>query len=428
MRAVLLIAAYLVLIALLLTISFTNLAWMLYAWRTPETIDLTAFPMGVANPRLSFSLIVPARHEEQVLWATIERLVGLDHPCYEVLVVIGHDDHGTLRVAEAAAEYWPEVVRVVIDHNWPKTKPKALNTALPLVRGAVVGIFDAEDEVDGRLLRRVDQCFQASQADMVQGGVQIMNFGSNWYALHGCLEYYFWFRSRLQFHAARHFIPLGGNTVFVRTKWLRRNGGWDGDCLAEDCELGVRLSVQGARAAVVYNPEMVTREEAPPTLAGFFRQRTRWDQGYLQVLRKGVWRQLPNVGSRLLARYTLLMPFVQALYWVFFPVSLATVVILRLPVALALISWLPSIPFLMVVASELVGLSDVGRLYYVRPRIRDYVVLVLSTFPYQMVLAAAALRAVLRELRGERSWEKTTHVGAHRADASQMPEQVGRIV
>jgi len=34
--------------------------------------------------------------------------------------------------------------------------------------------------------------------------------------------------------------------------------------------------------------------------------------------------------------------------------------------------------------------------------------------PYQLVLSAAALRAVAREARGERGWEKTEHVGAHR--------------
>jgi hypothetical protein len=31
------------------------------------------------------------------------------------------------------------------------------------------------------------------------------------------------------------------------------------------------------------------------------------------------------------------------------------------------------------------------------------------------VLAVAAIRATVRELRGERGWEKTDHVGAHRS-------------
>ena len=53
-------------------------------------------------------------------------------------------------------------------------------------------------------------------------------------------------------------------------------------------------------------------------------------------------------------------------------------------------------------------------MYYLRPRVRDYLLLVLGTPPYQVVLAVASLRAVWRELRGERGWEKTAHAGLHR--------------
>src|SRR5256886_10279378 len=119
-----------------------------------------------------------------------------------------------------------------------------------------------------------------------------MNFRSSWLTVRNVLEYCFWYRSRLHVHARQHFIPLGGNTVFVRTAVLRAVSGWDPDCLAEDCELGVRLSALGAKTVVFYEPELVTREECPPTLKAFARQRTRWNQGYLQTLAKGHWRRL----------------------------------------------------------------------------------------------------------------------------------------
>ena len=49
----------------------------------------------------------------------------------------------------------------------------------------------------------------------------------------------------------------------------------------------------------------------------------------------------------------------------------------------------------------------------VNVRMRDYMKLVLSTPLYQILMAYAALRAVVLYLRGDFSWAKTTHHGAH---------------
>src|ERR1044072_5080752 len=44
-----------------------TLWWMMHAWRTPETLEATAFAEPDGEHRLSFSLLVPARHEEAIL-------------------------------------------------------------------------------------------------------------------------------------------------------------------------------------------------------------------------------------------------------------------------------------------------------------------------------------------------------------------------
>ncbi|WP_199224348.1 glycosyltransferase family 2 protein [Serinibacter arcticus] len=275
-----------------------------------------------------------------------------------------------------------------------------------------MGVFDAEDEVHPQLLRLVDERFATTGADVVQGGVQLMNIETSWWSLRNVLEYYFWFRSRLHFHAEQRFIPLGGNTVFLRTDQVRDAGGWDAECLAEDCEIGVRLSSQGARVVVAYDPEVVTREETPGSLPSLYKQRTRWSQGFLQVLRKGEWKKLPGRSQRLMARYMLSMPFLQAGTGLLIPISLALVLFAKVPTPIALISFLPLVPTVIVLCVEVAGLGEFGRVYDRKVRIRDYVRLVLGTFPYQVFLALAAVRAV-RETRGERGWEKTEHAGAH---------------
>ncbi|HSC92051.1 MAG TPA: glycosyltransferase family 2 protein [Gaiellaceae bacterium] len=406
------LVVFVVLASLVLAaVATTTLVWMLWAWRTPEGFDDIRFPATAARPSRSFSLIVPARHEERVLEVTLDRLAALRHHAFEILVVVGHDDPGTKTVAEAVAAREPHV-RVLVDHSEEKNKPKALNTALPACRGEVVGVFDAEDDVHQDLLHRVDQCLDATDADVVQGGVQLMNYRSSWYSLRNVLEYYFWFKSRLHFQAHAGFIPLGGNTIFVRRELIERVGGWDPECLAEDCDLGARLSAEGARTVVAYDSVLTTREETPDTLRGLARQRTRWNQGFLQVLRKPHWRRLP-LRQRTLAFYTLASPFFQAFAGVLIPISLATAVALAVPVPLALLSFLPAVPLLMILTVEGAGLREFCREYGEPARLRDYAKLVLGAGPYQLVLALAAVRAVVRELVGRRDWHKTSHAGAH---------------
>lgn len=395
----------------LLIVGATTLAWMLYAWRESDGVERIGFTESDVPPDHTFSLILPARHEEGVLAATIARLREQRHPAFEVIVVVGDDDPGTRAVAEAAIGD-DDRFHVVEDASIPKNKPKALNTALRFCGGDIVGVFDAEDQVAPDLLVAVDRRFQETNAEVVQGATQLMNFASSWFAVRNVLEYYFWFKSRLHFHAASGFIPLGGNTVFVRRAWLEAAGGWDPNCLAEDCDLGSRLSTMGARTVVAYSPELVTREETPATVRDLVRQRTRWNQGFLQVLRKGEWRGLPP-GGRALAAYTLSFPFLQALMALLLPIALAVAVFGKLPIVLTLAGFLPVVPLIAILVVEAVGLSEFGRDFGMRVRARDYVGLIVGFLPYQLLLAGAACHAATREVRGVNNWEKTAHVGAH---------------
>jgi glycosyltransferase XagB len=413
-------AVIMIFVSLVLAVfAAVTLWWTMHAWRTPETLAGTRFAPPDGEQHLTFSLLVPARHETAVLEHTVERLLRSTHEGFEIIIIVGHDDPQTAEVAHRVAATAPGRILVVTDHNEQKNKPRALNTALPYVRGDVVGVFDAEDQVHPQLLEHVDHAFRATGADVVQGGVQLINFHSSWYSLQNCLEYFFWFRSRLHLHAKKGFIPLGGNTVFVRSDVLRKANGWDGTCLAEDCDLGVRLSSRGAKVVVAYDAEVVTREETPHSVSALVKQRTRWHQGFLQVLRKGEWRRLPTWRSRMLARYTLTSPFLQAFSGVVIPVGVAIAIWAQLPVLVALITFLPVLPMAATLMFQIVGLHDFGRQYELRIGWHHYAKLVLGAFPYALVLSTAALRAVWREYTGRRNWELTAHVGAHLPAAPQ---------
>lgn len=429
---IVLLSVYVVIAILLTLLSSVTLAWMMYAWRERGSLELVRGTSPVSRPSqvgprpsgphspttrgprgLFFTLLVPARHEDRVLAATLRGLTAMRHAAVEIVVIVGHDDAATAAVAYQCARERPDLIRVVVDHHAVKNKPRALNTALAHCRGDIVGIFDAEDVVHPDLLAAVEHRFLTDDCAVVQSGVQLMNYRSSWYAVRNVLEYWFWFHSRLHFQASRGFIPLGGNTVFVRRDVLEGLGGWDGDCLAEDCDLGVRISTVGLRVSVMYDPELVTREETPHHLSGFVKQRTRWNQGFLQVMSKGDWRSLPQRRQRLLAAFTLSTPFLQALNCLLIPISVATVLFSSLPIGITMLAFLPITPALTIAVIEHLALDEFGRTYAQPARLIDHIRLLVGTPMFHMLLSWAAARAVVRHLRGQHSWEKTAHLGLH---------------
>lgn len=399
-------------------------ALMLYAWEDDVRRDQNRAPRVFAPPRRSFTLLLPARHEEEVIGDTIQRVVELRYPraLVQALVVIEAGDHGTIaRVEQKLAELRAQGVgnvRLITFDDPPINKPHGLNVGLRHAAGEVVTIFDAEDEPHPDILSAVNTVMEREGAPVVQCGVQLMNYDDRWFSVWNVLEYFFWFKSRMHYHAAVGMVPLGGNTVFIRRELLERMGGWDQACLTEDADIGVRLSAERVPVRVMYDDAYVTREETPPTVGQFIKQRTRWNQGFLQVLAKGDWLRLPTRAQRLLALYTLAFPLFQTLTVLYIPLSLGLMLLVKLPVLVAMITLLPVYVLMLQFGISLVGLYEFTAVHRLRPR-RISPLLMLATYmPFQWLLAAGALRAVWRQLRGLNTWEKTRHLGAHRAASS----------
>jgi cellulose synthase/poly-beta-1,6-N-acetylglucosamine synthase-like glycosyltransferase len=395
-------------------------ALMLYAWEDAEKLQRNSVATTFEPPRKRFTLILPARHEEQVIQDTIQRMVDLNYPreLVQILVVIEAGDRGT--IAEVGAKLAAlrerniEHVRLVTFDDPPINKPHGLNVALRAATGDVVTIFDAEDEPHQDILHVVNTVMVREDAEVVQCGVQLMNYADRWFSALNVLEYMFWFKSRMHYHAAVGMVPLGGNTVFMTRALLDRAGGWDQACLTEDADIGIRLSVQGMRVRVIYDDQYVTREETPPTVGQFIKQRTRWNQGFLQILGKGDWMRLPTWPQRLLALYTLSFSLIQALTMIYLPISLWLMVFGKLPVLVAMLSSLPIYVLLIQLVISLVGLREFTAVHKLRHSPISSLWLLLAYPPYQWMLGFAALRAVWRQFRGMNNWEKTQHIGAHR--------------
>ncbi len=411
----------LILFSLALTFQATvTLYMMIYTWDQPEVGDFASAPEKFSAPKVSFSVLLPARHEEDVIQSTIDRVARSHYPrpLLQIIVICPADDTGTIAKAEEQASKLHaegfDDVQVAVFHDGPVNKPHGLNFALPRTHNDIICIFDAEDDMHPDIFLLVNTLFVQERPAVVQAGVQLMNYRSRWYSAINVLEYFFWFKSRLHFHARYGSIPLGGNTVFFRRELLRRLHGWDETNLTEDAEIGLRLSALGVKVRVVYDDRYVTKEETPPTLGHFIRQRTRWSQGFIQTLRKGTWRKMPTRAQRILAFYTLAFPHAQAVLGLYVPISLLMVFFLNVPVTVALVSYLPVMLLVAHFMTSMVGLYEFTSAHHLPANWRMVFKLALAWYPYQLVLAYSAARALRRHLAHRNDWEKTQHIGAHR--------------
>jgi cellulose synthase/poly-beta-1,6-N-acetylglucosamine synthase-like glycosyltransferase len=416
--SVLLVVFIVLVCALIFLLAVSALRGMLDAWRTPATDDdgalldgADAAPSPVASEPLRFSVIVPAHRAQTVLAKTLTSLVASDHPGLQVVVVMGDEDP----VRTASAETWAarhSCIDVVVDGNHPKTKARALNSGLPYCTGDVVGVLDGDDILAPDLLTRVEEEFRDEGVDVVQGGAQPMDFQSSWWAVQNCLDHFLEFRSRLRRRARRGFVSLSGSTVFVRRTALEAVQGWDASSLAEECDLGVRLSTAGTRVAAICEPDLATREEGAVSLVPLYRQLMRRNQGVLQALRSGHWRQLPTRRQRMLALNALAMPLLRAVVGVSVPLAVVAAFGLSNPSVAALLAFPAVAVLVMTVVAEVAALREFGHSFAVEVRPLDQVRLVWGFVPYQTMLTVAAIQAVWRNALGRGQSRATTRARA----------------
>lgn len=400
----------------LTALAFYTCYWTTYAWHSPEKHVRTRFGRPRRATTHSFSVIVPARSESyEVLAATTAAVLSQSYRNLQLVLSIGFDDLETLAVGQRlVAENADPRLHLSISQSPVHNKPTQLNAALTRCTGEIVGILDAETVSAPGLLAQMDGAFQAAGVSVVQGGVIMTNFRSSFVALRACLEYFTHHRSKMHFTAAHGSILMGGNTVFFRRSLLEQLGGWDDTNLAEDAELSLRIQTLGHRVTVAYDPLLVSREEAPTTIRAWTKQRTRWNLGFLQTLAKGEWRRLPGARERRLAVWNLLQPTMVSLSALALPFAALTVST-KPPLWLAMLTWSPAVPTLLLVALECTLLQTFGREHAFHVRFVDYARLVVSAPVYALLQAYAAVRATTRYVRGDYRWEKTTHSGLHLA-------------
>jgi glycosyltransferase XagB len=232
-----------------------------------------------------WSILIALYKEADSVPSLLEALSKLDwaKDQLDIIFACERDDTATLEaLVSLQSTHAFRIVRVPA--GGPRTKPNALQTALPFVRGRFVTVYDAEDRPDPSQLRAAFHAFINGTENLavVQAPLVTWNHTESWIARQFALDYAVWFRVVLP--ALSHItgvLPLGGTSNHFRTDALRASGGWDPYNVTEDADLGIRLGRLGYQAGLISPP---TYEEAPPRLGAWIKQRGRWIQGHIQTL------------------------------------------------------------------------------------------------------------------------------------------------
>jgi len=375
--------------------------------RSPAVDDDRCLPV--------YTVICALYREAPVVPKLVAAIQALDYPPekLDVKFVVEVDDEETPR-ALSRLRLGPAFEIIVAPPVGPRTKPKALNVALPFARGAYTAVYDAEDTPEPDQLRRAVAAFACGDKRLagVQASLTIDNTSDNWLTRMFTANYAGQFDAFLPGLATMNLpFPLGGSSNHFRTAALRKAGGWDPYNVTEDADLGIRLYRLGYRCAALAS---TTYEEAPAGFAPWLKQRTRWYKGWMQTWL--VHMRRPNrllrelgPGGAIAFQIFLAANVLAALIHPLFMAGLGyTMFALPTPWASAVLD--NALPIFA--ASLLFGYTSTIVLDVIGLRRRRLLahswVLVLTPLHW-LLLAGAAWRALFQLLYDPQRWEKTEH-------------------
>lgn len=248
-----------------------------FYWRRERNAvlpQLESFPM--------VSILVPCHNEAAVIKETVSHLLQLDYPHYEVVVVDDGSTDGTPELLNLLMQELP-FRTVFLKRN--AGKPTALNTGLLACRGQIIMTVDADAILDEKALHWIVWHFiKFPRVGAVTANPRVRNRTTllakiqtaEYSSIIGLIK-------RTQRILGKIMTVSGVATAF-RLRALVDVGLWDFDMITDDINMTWKLEKKFWD--IRYEPNALCWMLAPETLGGLWKQRKRWSQGGIEVLRR----------------------------------------------------------------------------------------------------------------------------------------------
>jgi 1,2-diacylglycerol 3-beta-glucosyltransferase len=240
------------------------------------------YPKEIQGDLPSVSVLVAAKNEEAVITKLVNNLCQLEYPNgqYEVWIIDDNSTDSTPELLAAAQQKYNKLKVLRRSAEATGGKSGALNQVLPLTKGEIIAVFDADAQVTSDLLLQVIPLFQREKVGAVQVRKAIANAKENFWTKGQMAEMALdtWFQQ--QRTALGGIGELRGNGQFVRRKALESFGGWNEETITDDLDLTIRLHLQKWDIECVFFPAV--QEEGVTRAIALWHQRNRWAEGGYQ--------------------------------------------------------------------------------------------------------------------------------------------------
>jgi|YNPMSStandDraft_1061717.scaffolds.fasta_scaffold01174_8 cellulose synthase/poly-beta-1,6-N-acetylglucosamine synthase-like glycosyltransferase len=262
-----------------------NLFLIIFSLRKNPEIKISKEEINKKKDWPIYTIICPLYKEWTIVPQFINAIDKLDYPKNKLQVIFALEEDDEKTIAAVKKINLPKYFQIVIiPHSIPKTKPKACNYALSYAKGKYLVIYDAEDIPEKSQLKKAVLAFEKINDKKVvclQAKLNFYNSHQNLLTKLFTLEYSLWFDLILTgLHSIEAPIPLGGTSNHFKRESLQLLQGWDPFNVTEDCDLGIRLFKYGFKTKIL---DSITMEEANSDFFLWFKQRSRWNKGYIQT-------------------------------------------------------------------------------------------------------------------------------------------------
>jgi 1,2-diacylglycerol 3-beta-glucosyltransferase len=228
------------------------------------------------------SLLVAAKNEEAVIARLVKELCQLDYRSdrLELWVIDDNSSDRTHEVLEHLKQKYPQLKTLRRGEGAQGGKSGALNQVLPLTKGEIIGVFDADAQIPPNSLYALLPQFQKTSIGAVQLRKSIANTSTNFWTQGQSAEMALdlWLQDRRIRTGGTG--ELRGNGQFVRRSALLSCGGWNEQTITDDLDLTVKLHLAAWDIGCLAHPAV--QEEGVTSWRQLWHQRNRWAEGGFQ--------------------------------------------------------------------------------------------------------------------------------------------------